>query len=574
IFVPCRLNAEVSLSLNLNRDEATVMDSVTMVLNVSGAKDSDSKPVLHGVEDFIVTEGGTSSRIEIINGQINAGVEYTYFLQPNKTGAFKIGPAEVTVKGKTFKSNIETLTVVKPGKSEGADRGSLFLIAELSSKEVYVEEQVIYTLKFYRQSKVRDVSLSLPETEHFTLKQLGDPIEYQSTYNGQPYQVSEVRFLIASPKEGDYLIGSARVNLSIIQPGGRSPRSLLDDPFFRDPFFSLNIGHPMTLTGDPLEFSVLPLPEAGRPADFSGLVGDFNMESKLEPTTVKAGESATLTILVSGLGNVNRIPDLKLPELSKAKIYGDQPVLKVENDKKGVKGSKTMKWALVPEKEGLMQIPPLMLSFFDTKSHQYRRIMTSPHSLSVLPSEKEDLKVSEGGIKEGRAEGPSKQEIKELGHDILPVHTSLQGFTSPYPARPDGLNFWLIFLMPFLIYATAFAAIKFRKKSIQALPSIKSKKAAGIFIKECRRGKLNSRELILLTRDYLNNRFNMSLGALTPDEAFEILNSKGVSPDTTKKLHDILKRLDDTVYTGRGYEPCGAGKDIPKLIKQIEKEIR
>ncbi len=574
IFFPCRLNAEVSLSLKLDRDEAQLMDSITMSVSVSGTKNRDARLVLHGIENFTVTQGGTSSRIEIINGQVNAGVDYTYYLQPKKPGTFNVGPAEVSVKGKTFKSNIETLKIVKPSQSSDTDKGPLFIIAELSSQKVYVEEQVIYTIKFYTQSKVSDVSLSLPETEHLSFKQLGDAFKYHSIYNGQTYQVSKVRFLIIPPKEGEYTIGSAKVNLSVIKPRSRSPQGLLDDPFFRDGFFSFSIAQPMTLTSEPLEFHVLPLPETGRPADFSGLVGDFKVESKLEPSTVKSGESATLTIIVSGQGNVNRIPDLKLPDLGEAKIYGDQPVLEVEYDKKGEKGSKTMKWALVPEKEGLFKVPPLTLSFFDTKSHQYKTLRTSPWSLSVMPGEKEELKASGDDSKERGTQSLAKQEVKELGHDILPVHTSVKDFTSLYPARPEELSFWLILLVPFIIYAAAFTVMKSRKESTQALAATKAKKAAGIYIKQCRQGKIDSRELTLLTKDYLNNRFNMSLGSLTPDEAADILTSKGVSPDTAKKLYDILKKLDDTVYTGKGYETCDAGKDMPELIKQIEKEIR
>ncbi len=64
-----------------------------------------------------------------------------------------------------------------------------------------------------------------------------------------------------------------------------------------------------------------PLPQEGKPSDFSGLVGKFKMWSKLEPVSLKTGESATLTVSVSGQGNVNRIPDLKIPELIHIKIY-------------------------------------------------------------------------------------------------------------------------------------------------------------------------------------------------------------------------------------------------------------
>jgi hypothetical protein len=75
-------------------------------------------------------------------------------------------------------------------------------------------------------------------------------------------------------------------------------------------------------------------------------------------------------------------------------------------------------------------------------------------------------------------------------------------------------------------------------------------------------------------RDYLNARFGLLLGSLTPDEAADILTSKGVRVETGDKLRTILRELENAIYTGKGAEPREAGQDLPKLVKQIEKEIQ
>ena len=138
--IPCLARGDVSVTLKLDRPEATLLDSITLVVSVSGTRKSDVTPALKGMDDFEVRAGGTSSRIEIINGKVNAGVDYTYTLQPKKTGNFTIGPAEVTVKGKTIKSNTETLRIVKAIQSGEVDRRPLFLSATLLPKQVFVEE--------------------------------------------------------------------------------------------------------------------------------------------------------------------------------------------------------------------------------------------------------------------------------------------------------------------------------------------------------------------------------------------------------------------------------------------------
>ncbi len=574
ILFPCLANADVSITMKLDRSEATLVDSVRMVVSLSGTRSSDSEPVVHGLEDFTVSQGGRSSRVEIINGKVNAGIDYAYFIQPKKTGTFNIGPAEVTVEGKTFRSNTATLTVVKAPQLSGVDRGPLFLSASVSSYKAYLEEQVIYTLKLYRLAKVKDISLHLPETEHLAFKQLGKPVEYQSVYDGRAYQVLEVRYALVPSGEGEYMIGPAKMDMTVFQPGRRSRRSLFDDPFFDDPFFSSSRGRSMTLTSEPLALNVLPLPEEGRPAGFSGLVGTFQIESRLEPSEVRAGESTTMTVLLKGRGNINRIPDLKAPPLTHTKVYADQPILRAEPDAEGLAGSKTMKWALVPEKEGRYQIPRLSVSFFDTMTDQYRVIKTPALTLSVLPGEARQVQAFADSAKGKRPEGPARRAVKELGRDIMPVHTSVKDLTPGFRVRPWSAFFWLVLIAPLLVYVATFLGLRFRRNSDRSVAAVKAKKAARRLIRRCRHEGLSSNDLGLAVRDYLNERFGLTLGSLTPDEAAQILKSKDVSLDTSQKLQAILQGLEDAVYTGKGDEPYDIGEDIPRLINRIEKEVR
>lgn len=567
-LIPCVASAKVSVSLRLDRTEATVVDSVKMVVSISGSRGSDSKPVLRGLESFSVTQGGTSSRVKIINGRVNSGIDYTYFIQPNKPGRFEIGPAQVTVEGKTFSSNTATIMIVDQPQSAGVDRGPLFLSAGLSSTKAYIEDQTIYTLKLNRQVRVSDISLALPEVEHLVLKQLGKPFEYQSVYQGKTYQILEVRYALIASKEGNYSIGPTKMSMTVYEPRRRSPRS-----FFDDPFFSFSTGKPITVASDLVELNVLPLPEEGRPADFGGLVGSFQIESKLEPSEVKAGESATLTVVLSGRGNVNRIPDLKVPKLEQTKVYADQPVLQVEHDDKGLVGSKTMKWALVPEDQGLYEIPVLTVSYFHPQYRRYVRIRTSPHTLSVVPGEPEQVKASADFGSDKALEGPSKQEVKELGRDILPVHASIKDLRPGFEVRPGGLVFWVITLTPVLAYSLALCGMRFRKKSAGAVAATRAKKAANTIVRQYRHSQVRPSDLALQIRNYLNDRFGLSLGSLTPGESAEILRSNGVSLNTAEKLRAVLERLEDAVYTGKAHESCDIGENMPRLIKQIEKEI-
>ena len=560
ILFPCLVNAKPSITLSLDRNDAGVSDSIKMVVKISGSQNSHSAPVIHGLEGFKVTRGVTSKHVEIINSRKDSWIEYTYFIQPEKAGTFQVGPAEVNVKGDTFKSNIEKLNIIERTAPNSIDRGYLFLTADLSSQKAYVEGQIIYTLRLYYQARARDISLDLPEIEHIAFKQLGKPVEYRGNYGGKTYQVLEIRYLLITSKEGKYDMPPSRMHLKVYQPRSRS-------------YFST--ATPVTLTSESLTLNLAALPEAGRPADFSGLVGNFKMNATLSPSEIKAGDSATLTVSLIGWGNVNRFPELKCPKLINCKVYADQPVLKVEPLSNGMSGSKTMKWAIVPEEKGLYRIPPISVSFFDPEDDRYQTVKTPILKLKVLPG-KEKLIVSEAGREKQKInEGPVKKEIEELGHDIFPVHRSMKVLREPFGGNRGLFFFLIVFLSPPLIVAITFFALQHRKNSVQSLAAIISKKAARNFIRQIRReSRISANDLTLAIVNYINDRFCLSHGSLTSDEAAEILRAGGADIDTARGLQSVLKLLEDAVYTGRGQEPCDIREDIPKLIRQIEREIR
>lgn len=569
-------SAEVSVTLRLDRVEATLVDTVKMEVNISGSRNSDATPVLHGLEDFLVTEGGTSSRIEIINGKVNSGLTYTYFIQPKKTGTFKIGPADINVDGRILESNSAKLVVKAPSHSSGPDRGPVFVEASISCNDVYVEEQALYTLKLYHRISVDDLSLNLPQIENIVFKQLGRPLEYQATYAGATYQVLEVRYILLVLKEGEYVIGPSKINMTVRRPGRQSLfDDFFKDPFFKRPFSAFSSGSPLTLATRPLELKALALPEEGKPADFSGLVGDFQMESRLEPVSLKAGESATLTVQVSGKGNVNRVPNIDLPEMPFARTYGDQPVLETEQDDHGIRGTKTMKWALVPEKAGRFEIPIPTLSFFNPETGKYNVLHTSVHTLTVLPGETQEISALHSSPGTGTtAERPVKKEIQQIGKDILPIHTTTDDLSVPYRELSTGCLFWLALIGPLSFYLMLFGGLKLRNRSPERLAQLRSRNAFKALTKRCRQNQPSCADLIDAFKDYLNDRFSLSIGTLTADDAEKLLQARGVDTETAIKMRSLIRRLENAVYAGENFKHTDAANDLLKLVKELEKEIR
>jgi hypothetical protein len=613
VLMPSLVSAEISVTLKLDRKEATLKDSVRMVVSISAPRQSasppildpqesdylggtdkffgsDSRPILNGLESFDIELGETSTDLGVSGSDLNPRIDYVYLIHPQKIGTFQIGPAKVAVEGKAFQSNTATLNITERPRSPDVDDETLsfmeltegmpkpryrspdvddetllFLGAALSTDRAYMGEQVVYTLKLYRKARVSDIDLALPETEYITFKRLGNQREYESVYDGREYKVLEVRHALIPSRAGTLRILPARMTMTVYPPGEA------DRGTFDTPIYALTTGLDSAVQSESLELEVLPLPDEQRPSDFSGLVGNFQIDSQLEPPTIKAGESAILTVLLSGTGNLDRLPDLKLPEPEQTNVYPDQATLQLAPDDKGLAAKKTMRWALVPKKAGNFEIPPLAISFFDTETRQYRVVKTPPRTLSVLPGEKGQ--ASRGG-REGETDGGAlKHVVRELGWDILPVRTSVEDSASVFRIRPGGLTSWGILLLPLCAYLGASWSLKARNKSDGAIAAMKAKRAARNLNRKCRQAGLTSNDVALAIRDYLNDRFGLSVGTLTPEEAAEILRSHGADMETTEKLRHVVRGLEDAVYTGKGNEICGMGEDIPRLVKQIEREV-
>jgi len=563
---------DVTVTLRLDRVEASLTDTLRMAVHVSGSRKSDSPPVLNGLESFLVTNGGTSSRMEIINGKVNSGVDYTYFIQPKKVGEFKIGPIRIDIDGKTFESNVHTLVIRPASQAGGPDRGPVFVQASVSSQDIYVDEQVLYTLKLYYRVNVGNLSLSLPEVEYASFQQLGRPLEYQTTFEGRAYQVLEIRHAVMVSKQGETMLDPSRLKMTMRQSGSRS----IFDNFFDDSFSGFSSNRPLTLTTDPISLQVHALPETGRPAGYTGLVGIFQMASTLDPATLKAGESATLTIQVQGKGTVNRIPDLSLPDMDFARTYSDQPILETQQNHQGVRGTKTMKWALVPENAGEYTIPPLSLSFFNPESKKYHVLVTPAHELSVLPGESEKSVASLSPLSDpgnNTAQGAHKKEIQQLGEDILPIHTDATDLSVPFRSLSKGWLFRIALMGPLFMYLLLLAVLRAQHLSPERLALSRSKKAYGALRKRCREDQTSYEDLIHVFKDYLNDRFDLSIGTLTADDAGRVLLEQGVIAETGKDIQSLIKQFETAVYAGNNVNDTDATGALLRLVKTIEKEI-
>jgi hypothetical protein len=111
--------------------------------------------------------------------------------------------------------------------------------------------------------------------------------------------------------------------------------------------------------------SVKPLPEAGKPQNFSGAVGKFDFKVIPSKTNLKNGESLDLSVSVTGSGNMKLFTLPKPIVPNSLEMYDPVHTEKVNTSLAGMKGKIADSYAIIPQYKGNYPIKPMQFSYFD-----------------------------------------------------------------------------------------------------------------------------------------------------------------------------------------------------------------
>ncbi|MBC8439482.1 MAG: protein BatD, partial [Deltaproteobacteria bacterium] len=331
------------VTANVDKTRISSEDSVFLQVVVKGGKaDLD----LSMIKDFKVISRGSSSSYNYINGKSERKAIYQYVLIPLKKGDLNIPAIKAVMDGQTaFTRQIIIHVadqVVKPD-----DIKALFATVSVAKTSLFVGEQTVFSLKFFTSKRLSGLGFEKPpEFKGFSSKPFEKEKNYTQNINGVLYQVTQVDYIIIPANPGIFSIDPAVLIARVIVESKRDSRF---DSFFNDSFFSSNNFKPVRVVSNPVKIEVNPVPQYQGDDKFSGLVGRFDIKADIDKTSLKAGESATLTIKISGSGN---IMDASLPAIGldqdAFKVYDDNPVETIHLTETGYEGFKVFKKAIVP----------------------------------------------------------------------------------------------------------------------------------------------------------------------------------------------------------------------------------
>ena len=379
----------VTFELKLSKERLGVNERLRADFEMNRDGDNFVPPDFKGFRILMGPSQAISS--SWINGVRSYSKTYSYTLAPLAKGEFTIGQASIVIDGETYKTIPKKVTVTEavedPNGVSSADQiadQNLHLVAEVSKSNPYMNEPISVVYKLYvSQSIVVSNFRPMDNPKYNNFWSHDIPLSRynieEGIYNGKPYRFVVLKQVVLYPqKSGSLEIEPLALDVSLEVPTERRD-------FFGGRIYSKTN---KVVSAGKRTIQVKPLPERGRPADFSGAVGDFNFEVTTTKDALNASESLQAKVSVEGKGNLKlfQLPKLSLP--SALEVYEPEFKENVRTNLGGMQGSVAEQYTIVPSYQGKYPIPSISFSFFNPKTERYEQINSEEITLNVLEGPK------------------------------------------------------------------------------------------------------------------------------------------------------------------------------------------
>lgn len=573
---------------------------VEFALNAKPDGDTFKAPSFEGFDVLAGPAISQGSSVQIVNGSMTKSVSYTYtfVLLPQAAGNVTIGAAEVKVDGSSYRTRPLPIEIVNEGEGSRAQqqqggsnraddtqadaqsrigKDDILLRAVVSRSSVYKNEPLHVAFKLYtRVPYVNIVPESAPSFNGFWSQDLSDPNSARvgrETYAGKVY---ETRVLY------DYLLYPQQVGSLTIDPVDMTVvaqvvvQSRHADPFFGGGREVFNVPRKVQSQRATVQVKALP---AGAPASFSGAVGNFTMDTQFPSERIAANSGATVTVKISGTGNLTFVQAPKLPLPTSFEQYNVKTTESINTSAAGISGYRQFEYPFIARAEGTYEVEPVEFSYFDPSRMQYMTLKSKALELEITPDAK-------GGgdalVVQGR--GMSKEEVKLLGQDIRFIKLGSPQLRSVREPFLFSAAYWVLFFGILILFAMVYVALRRQIRESQNVALLRGKRANKVAVQRFRAAKRYMEEqnrhafyeeMLRALWGYMSDKFNIPVANLTKENVREELHKRGVSSEESQRFTAIITKCDEAQYSpaasARMTEVYGEGVDI---ISRIEAMIK
>ncbi|CCZ48521.1 uncharacterized protein BN750_00485 [Bacteroides sp. CAG:661] len=511
------------------------------------------------IKGFDVLMGPSRSySMQSINGNTTETLTFTYILLAQKEGEYTIPGATITANGDQMLSNSVKIKVLPADKANSSQSGNaqstsrssssgtsisnndLFITATASKTTAYEQEAILLTYKIYTVVDLRGFdNVKLPDFKGFHSQEVELPNDRRwglEHYKGRNYHSTIYRQFVLFPQQsGKLTIDAARFDASI------EKMDAIDDPF--EAFFNGGAGSiqiKKTLMTPKLTIDVKPLP-AGKPADFSGGVGEFNISSSINSTKVKTNDAITVKVVISGTGNLKLVgePEVKFPE--DFEVYDPKVDSKFRLTNAGLSRNKVIEYLAIPRNAGTYKIPAIKFSYFDIKSRSYKTLTTEEYTVQV--------EKGAGNASQTIANFTNKEDLKVLNEDIRFIKQNDVKLSPKGKYFFGSMGYWLFYIVPGLIFIACFLIYRKQIAANANVAKVRTKKANKVAVKRMKQaGKLlaaNEKdafydEVLKALWGYISDKLSIPVSQLSKDNIEEELRKYGVAEDLIKEFLNAL----------------------------------
>ncbi|HUT55509.1 MAG TPA: BatD family protein [bacterium] len=569
-----------TLTASVDRSRLFVGEQMVLSVNLQGPNVENNGPFpapdLMPYLWLVNSQGPfAQTSMQIINGSItrSGSLGMKLYFQAKQAGTVTIPPIRYRVGGALVQSDAITVQVmepsgpgVEPGGTAWQPPADPYLELKLDKSEAYVGEQIVASWYIYYRRPFRNAGLAqVPTAGEFVSEDLGtvsqlDPVT--KNFAGVNWQVAYLKGMALFPiKAGNAVIDPLVITYGV--PTGE-----------RD-FFGQVALDQRTVASAPVAVKVKPLPEQGRPADFSGAVGQFKISLDRNAGSVKANEQFKFTMTVEGTAHPDYLPKPEAALSSDFDLYTEAVEKQTTQEKGMALGVRHFKMIIVPHQPGTYELPPFAFSYFDPETGRYRTTQSARIKLSVTG-----------------AAAPAAQ--SEAGQEPAVIRTVGKDLRYIKPDRAD-LNEQRLWIMSSPLFAAAqlapLAAVALafglRRRSDKLLRDVafarksRAMKRSRKAVKEARaaaRANDPAPAYALIHRalaGYIADRLNLPDSGMTTADAAVSLDRAGISEEVAKEAEAVLSECDRARFMPGTLGAEGAAKLLDRaqaLILRLEKE--
>lgn len=571
LLVCSTLSAQVQFEARVSKTTLGLNERlrIDFMMNVDG--DNFIQPSFDG---FRIIAGPSQQVSQSwVNGRSSFEKAYSYFLIPNQKGTFIIKPAAIEYNGQIYKTAPIKIIVTAateqprdPNDTQMSGDENLYLVADVSKTNPYINEPitVVYKLYFGNIGISNLGESSKPKYNDFWSQniEIKQPVAEEGIFKGQNFRFIVLKKVVLYPqKSGRLKIEPLSLSVDVQLPTNR-----------RDMFGRMMLTETTKrVSAGAKTINVKPLPEAGKPDDFSGAVGYFDFKVTPSKTNLKHGESLDLVVSVTGKGNL-KLFSLPKPVVPNAlEMYDAVHSEDISTPLSGMAGKSSDSYAIIPQYRGNYPVKPMQFSYFDLSSGTYKTLRSPQIMINVLDGPTPADSTATDGNKNKIA---AVEEFKNIKSKTNLVTIDKEDFF--------GSNLFIgLLLLPFLLVPII---VLFKKKKEAMDGDISgnrirmNNKLAKKYLSEAKK-QINNKELFYIAlekamHNFLKAKLHIETSEMSKDNIQELLLSRNAK---TEAVNDFIA-LTENCEVAR-YAPSSSvtiQQDFDKavfIISELEKQI-